>query len=206
MDLLSRHAHAGKVGPALVVIAAFMAVTLTSPLALPAQAASTAHSACQASQIRVTAGPTSPNTTYDVMTVSGEHKALAREAVPVYFYNEGSTCHLLMGAPNFRAVKSTTDLGSLTVGDVSMPAAADNENRLLLDHHERVEALFVVIKLVGISRGQCDPATTTGFLVGDYANPIATTHFFARKIHRVCFYKGPGPIAMNAGAIWITAK
>jgi len=183
-----------------------MAVTLMSPLALTAQAASTAHPACQASQIRVTAGPTSPNTTYDVKTVTDEHKASAREAVPVYFYNKGSTCHLLMGAPNFRAVKSATDLGTLTVGDLSMPAGADNENRLMLDHHERVEALFVVVKLVGIASGQCDPATTTGFLVGDYANPIATTHFFARKIHRVCFYKGPGPIAMNAGAIWVTPK
>src|ERR1019366_2674961 len=202
MNLLGRRAHGGKVGRALV-IAALTAGTLTSPLALTAQAASTAHPACQASQIRVTAGPTSPNVTYDVKTVTGDLKSLAREAVPVYFYNKGSICHLLMGAPDFRAVKSTTDLRSLTVGDLSMPDGADNENRLLLDHHERVEALFVVVKFFGITSGLCDPATTTGLLVGDYANPIATTHFFARKIHDVCFYKGPGPIATNSGAVWI---
>ena len=206
MNLLGRRAHGGKVERAIAVIALLTAATVTGPLALTAQAASTAHPACQASQIRVTAGPTSPNVTYDVKTVTGEHKSLAKDAVPVYFYNKGSICHLLMGAPIFRAVKSTADPGSLTVADLSMPAGADNENRLLLGHHERVEALYVVVKLSGISSGQCDPATTTGLLVGDYANPKATTHFLARKIHRVCFYKGPGPIAMNAGAIWITPK
>lgn len=203
MNLLGSRAHGRRVGRTLVVITSFTAVTMTSPLALSAQAASTAHPACQASQIRVTAGPTSTNVTYNAKTVTGEHKSLAKEAVPVYFYNQGSTCHLLIGAPDFRAVKSTTDLSSITVSDLSMPDGADNENRLLLDHHERVEALFVVVKFSGITSGRCDPATTTGLLVGDYASPIATTHFFARKIHDVCFYKGPGPIATNSGAVWV---
>jgi hypothetical protein len=202
MNLLGRRAHGGKVERALAVIAFLTAATMTSPLVVTAQAASTTHPACQATQIKVTAGPMSPNVTYDVKTVTGEHKALAREAVPVYFYDMGSTCHLLMGSPIFRAVKSTTDIQSVTVGDLSMPAGADNEIRQVVEQHERVETLFVIVKLPGVIKGHCDPATTTGFLVSNYADPITTTHFFARKLHDVCFYSGPGQIAMNSGAVW----
>ena len=40
------------------------------------------------------------DTTYAHATPAGVVTGFASEAVPLYFYNEGPTCHLLMGAPS----------------------------------------------------------------------------------------------------------
>jgi hypothetical protein len=203
MSLLSGRVRWGNVALALAVIAPLTAVTLTGPLAVTVEAAHSAYPACQASRIRVTAGATLINTIYNEGTPKGIVKSLANEAVPLYFYNKGTTCHLLMGAPSFRAVRNSTDVGTLTIRDFSFPVGADNENRLVLDYREKVEALFVVVtsKLLVVPR--CDPATTTGLLVGDYANPIATTHFIARTLRKVCFDSGLGRDYTNSGAVWV---
>jgi hypothetical protein len=119
--------------------------------------------------------------------------AVANKAVPAYFYNEGATCRLLMSAPTIRGVKNTTEIGTIPLSDLSIPVSADNEKRLMVQHHEKVEALFLWDKPVAQMGRPCDPATTTGFLVGGYGNPIAVTHFFARKLRDVCFDSDVGP-------------
>lgn len=203
MVLLGSRVRSASVALAMAVIATLVTVTLTGPLALTAHASSSTHPACQASQIKVTAGATLLNATYDAMTPRGVVKAFANEVVPVYFKNLGATCHLLMGAPVFRAVKNTTDVATITVDDLSMPVGSDNENRVVVKRHQKVEALFVVIKPNTLMSGLCDPATTTGLLVGDYGNPIATTHFIHRKLRHVCFYSGTGRPEVNSGAVWV---
>ena len=64
----------------------------------------------------------------------------------------------------------------------------------------------MVDRLVGSSFTGCDPATTTGFLVNGYANPIATTHFVVRQLGDVCFDTGVGRNVLNYGAVWPTAQ
>jgi len=44
----------------------------------------------------VTSGPTLFNTSYDNLDEHLKFKAFANEAVPVYFFNKGADCHLLM--------------------------------------------------------------------------------------------------------------
>lgn len=197
----------GSVALALSVIAPLTAVTLTGSLALNAQAVTT-HPACQASQIRVAAGATLTDTTYPVRTSTGVHQVPAYEVVPVYFYNKGATCHLLMGAPDFQAVRNMTDvtnLSALSAHDVSVPAGADNTNRLVVTRRQKVEALFVVVKPVGPSFTGCDPATTSGILMQGYANPIGTFHFIVRRLRDVCFDSGIGRNVLNFGAVWPAA-
>lgn len=203
MGLLTRRSRWTDVALTLVVIVPLTAATLAGPLEVSAHAATT-HPACQASQIQVTAGATLLNTGYNESTPTGIVKAFANEAVPVYFYNKGATCHLLMGAPDVRAVKRTTNVRAITMSDLSIPVGADNENRLVVEHHKRVEALFVVVKPNALMGHPCDPATTTGLLVGDYGNPIASTHFIARKLRQVCFDSGVGRNVVNSGVVWVS--
>jgi len=202
MSFLRWRVRRSRAALALVVLLPLaIAVGTVSP-AVTAHAATSTLPACRASRITVTAGRTVNNTTYPVRTSTGVHQVPAYEVVPVYFYNLGATCHLLMGAPIFRAVRNTTDVTHLSAHDLSVPAGADNTRRPVIARHQKLEALFVVVKPVGSSFTGCDPATTTGLLVGDFANPIATTHFVVRQLRDVCFDTGVGRNVLDYGAVW----
>jgi hypothetical protein len=167
-----------------------------------AQAATTSYPACEASQITVTAGATAANVLYPVRNSIGVRQSRAFELVPVYFHNRGTTCHLLMGAPEVRVVRNTSDPAAIPLSDLSAPAGADNTRRLVVPRHEKLEALFVVVKPIGPTFKGCDPATATGFIVGGYASPIAATHFVDRKLREVCFDTGTGREVIDYGVDW----
>ena len=206
MSYPRRRVRGSRVVLTLVVLLPLaIAVGTVSP-AVTAHAATSSHPACQASRISVTAGATVTTATYRLKTSEGVLQYRAYEVVPVYFYNRGTTCHLLTGAPEVRAVRNTTDPAKLSVRDMSVPTAAENTRRPVITHHQKIEALFVVDRLVGSSFTGCDPATTTGFLVNGYANPIATTHFVVRQLGDVCFDTGVGRNVLNYGAVWPTAQ
>jgi hypothetical protein len=175
-----------------------MAVGTLSPAA-DAQTTVLSHPACLASNIAVTAGTTRINATYTVKTSTGLHEASAYEEVPVYFYNRGAICHLLMGAPDVQAVRDTVNTDAITLHDLSVPTGSGNTRRPVITHHQKLEALFVVVKPVGSSFAGCDPVTAAGFLVGNYAKPIASTHFVVRRLRDVCFDSGVGRIVLDYG-------
>ncbi|MHB8380093.1 MAG: hypothetical protein ACYDB2_09305 [Acidimicrobiales bacterium] len=182
----------------VVLLPLAVALCTVSP-AVVARATTPSRPACVASNITVTEGATVTNTTYTVKTSTGLHQVPAYEEVPVYFYNRGAPCHLLMGAPDVRAVRDTTHVAAITLHDLSFPAGADNTRRPVIARHQKLEALFVVVKPVGSSFRGCAPGTTTGFLVGNYAKPIATTHFVVRRLRDVCFDSGAGRSVLNYG-------
>jgi hypothetical protein len=184
---------------ALLPLAVVLGTTLSFGIA---QAGATLYPACQASQIAVTAGATATNTLYPVRTTIGVRQSLAYELVPVYFQNLGPTCHLLMGAPEVRAVRNATDPATISTNDLSAPAGADNTRRMVVSGHGKLEALFVVVKPVGETFQGCDPATATGFTIGGYARPIATIHFVVRKLRDVCFDTGIGHDVIDYGVDW----
>src|ERR1035437_6177765 len=202
MSYLRKRVRESRVVLAHVVLMPLATAIGTLSPAVTSYAASSSHPACLASQIAVTAGATETNTSYPVRTSTGVHQSPAYEMVPVYFYNRGATCHLLMGAPNFRAVRNTTDVAHLSAHDLSVPAGSGNTRRPVITRHQKTEVLFVIVKPVGSSFTGCDPATTTGFLVGDYANPIATTHFVVRQLRDVCFDAALGRNVLDYGAAW----
>ena len=184
---------------ALVVLSPLAIAAGTVSPAVVAQAATPSHPACLASNLTVTDGVTVTNTTYTVKTSTGLHQVPAYEEVPVYFYNRGATCHLLMGAPEVQAVRDTANVAAITSHDLSIPTGADNTRRPVVAHHQKLEALFVVVKPVGPPFKGCAPATTTGLLVGDYAKPIGTTHFVIRRLQDVCFDSGVGRSVLDYG-------
>jgi hypothetical protein len=199
--LVKRTQWRGIVRALAMLLPISIAVGACSSLSL-VQAAIASYPACQASQITVTAGATATNAPYPVRTSSGVRLSLAYELVPVYFDNRGSTCHLLMGAPSVRAVRYTTHPDAISLHDLSAPAEAGNTRRLVVSRHEKLEALFVVVKPAGTTFKGCDTATATGFIVGDYASPIATTHFVDRKLREVCFDTGIGDNVIDYGVEW----
>jgi len=168
----------------------------------PAGAPDSYH-ACRASQIRVTSGPTLFNTSYDNLDEHLKFKAFANEAVPVYFFNKGADCHLLMGAPTIRAARKIPVTDSSSTTNLSFPFTA-NERRLLIVHDEKIEALFVVIKPSAVLGHPCDPSATSGVFVGGYATPISSSHFIRRNLHYVCFDSGVGRLVENTGTAWIS--
>ncbi len=190
---------------ALVVVTPLLiAGEVLAPLATAH--AVTSHPACGASQIAVTAGKTQTDATYGVRTTTGLHQVRAYEIVPVYFYNSAATCQLLTGAPDVRAVRHTThvtSLSSLSIHDVSIPTGADNTRRAVLARHQKLEALYVVLKpLAGPYFRGCHPATATGLLIQGYAAPIGTFHWIPRQLRGVCFDTGVGRSVVNFGIIW----
>jgi hypothetical protein len=187
---------------AVAVALTFLAFVTTSRS--PAPEVASPPAACQATQVRVTAGPTAFNTTYPVTTSTGHHRVPAYEVVPVYFYNRGSTCHLLMSAPDVRALRGAPSPSGAPLNDFSVPTSADNTRRPVVEHHQKIEALFVVTAPEGLPFKGCDPATSTGFVVGGYAKPIATTSFVKRALRDVCFDSGPGANVVNFGVVWST--
>ena len=205
MSYLRKRVRGSRVVLALIVLMPLaIAVGTVSPT-VSAHAATPSHPACKASQITVSAGATVTNTTYSVRTTTGVHQVPAYEVVPVYFYNRGTTCHLLMGAPYFQAVRNTTDvvnLSALSAHDVSVGAGADNTRRPVVVRHQKLEALFVVVKPVGPSFKGCDPATASGIVIQGYASPIGTFHFVVRQLRGVCFDTGVGRNVLDYGAVW----
>lgn len=187
---------------ALVVLMPMAIAVGTLSPAVTAHAATTAQPACQASQIAVTAGATLGRTNYLVKTSTGLQHRSASKVIPVYFYNRGATCHLLMGGPIFQAVRNTTDVAHLSANDLAIPVGAGSTRRPVVARHQKIEALFVFMKPVGAAFTGCKPATTTGFLVGDYAKPGATTHFIVRRLGDVCFNSGVGRSVLNYGPVW----
>jgi hypothetical protein len=186
----------------VVLLPLAIAVGALSPAGL-ARAAAPAPPACQASQIAVTAGATLGETNYLVRTLTGLQQRSAFKVVPVFFYNRGATCHLLMGGPIFRAVRNTTDVTHLSANDLAIPASAGSTRRPVVARHQKLKALFVWMKPVGPAFTGCKPATATGFLVGDYANPIATTHSIVRQLRNVCFDNpSVGRGVLNYGPVW----
>jgi len=202
MSYLRERVRESRVVLALAVLMPLAIAVGTLSPALTAHAAAPAHPACQASQIAVTAGATLGGTNYLVRTSTGLQRRSASKVVPVYFYNRGATCHLLMGGPIFQPVRNTTDVAHLSANDLAIPAGAGSTRRPVVARHQKIEALFVFIRPIGPAFTGCKPATTTGFLVGDYANPIATTHFIVRQIRDVCFVTGVGRGQFNYGAAW----
>ena len=190
---------------ALVVLMPLLLAGCSAAPSTTAQSV-TSHPACGASQITVTAGKTLTNTTYGVRTTTGLHQVRAYELVPLYFYNTGATCHLLMGAPDVLAVRNTTDvknLSTLSMHDVSIPAGADNTRRPVVARRQKLEALFVVLKPVaGPTFRGCHPATATGLLLQGYAGPIGTFHWIPRQLRDVCFDTGVGRSVVNFGVSW----
>lgn len=166
----------------------------------------TSYPACGASQVTVTSGKTLINATYDVRTTTGLHQVRAYELVPLYFDNTGATCHLLMGAPEVLAVRSTpdvTNLSALSMHDVSISSGADDTRRRVVARHQKLEALFVVLKpVVGLTMKGCHPATTTGLVLQGYAGPVGTFHWFPRQLRDVCFDTGVGRSVVNFGVSW----
>ncbi len=124
----------------------------------------------------------------------------------LYFYDTGATCHLLMGAPDVRAVRNTTDVTNLSIlstHDVSIPSGADKPRRLVIARHQKLEALFVVLTPVaGLTPRGCHPATATGLIVQGYAGPIGTFHWIPRQLRDVCFDTGVGRSVVNFGISW----
>jgi len=127
----------------------------------------------------------------------------AYEVVPVYFYNRGSTCHLLMSAPDVRALRGRPSPSGAPLNDFSVPPARTTPAPGCRTP-QKIEALFVVTAPEGLPFKGCDPATSTGFVVGGYAKPIATTSFVKRALRDVCFDSGPGANVVNFGVVWST--
>jgi hypothetical protein len=204
-SLVSRPIYAKKFAFALAIVALFTAVTLTGPLAVSAHAA-TKHPFCISSQIRVTTGATLINSHYPETTSTGTYQVPAYEAVPVFFYNKGANCHLRTGAPSFVALRNTRVVSARTPSrDLSMAVGSDNTKRMIVPRHQEIEALFVVIKPVGLSFRGCEPATTSGLIISGYARPIDTKDFVVRHLRDVCFDSSAGSHISNIGAIWTTS-
>jgi len=202
MSFVGRHIRRCSVPLARVVFASIALTAVGNTYANSVNAATT-HPACVASQIRVTEGPTQINAPYTLTTSTGKHQARAFELVPVTFYNVSATCHLLMGAPVFLAVRNTTTVSATTpIHDLSMSAGADNTKRVVVMRHRKVEALFLVAKPIGPSFIGCESATTSGLSVGGYANPVGTSHFIVRRLRDVCFDFKAGSHVLNIGTIW----
>jgi hypothetical protein len=204
MNGLKMRVHLSK--PVFVsAVLMLLALVGTSMSPAAAHAAALSHPSCNSSEIAVSAGETETNTTYPVKTSTGIHEVPAFEVVPVYFYNRGTVCHLSMGAPDIEVVRNTTkvvNLSALSAHDVSVPVGAENTKRLDIARHQKIEALFVVVKLVGPSLKGCDPATASGLLIQGYVHPIGTFHFVARQLRDVCFDTGVGRNVLDYGVVW----
>ena len=205
MRFTKRGARRGLARLALAVIAsAASAVSLGSTAAV-AQAA-TRYPACVTSQIEVTAGATISNVTYQYPTPTGTGHAFSKRAVQVFFCNRGSVCHLLMGAPDITATRDATSAATVTTGNMTIPNPPPTSKRMVLQHHQRAEALFLFGSTLPkrASRG-CHLTTATGLLVQGYAQPVPSVGaFFPRQMKNVCFPVpgAVGAIATNTGVAW----
>jgi hypothetical protein len=185
-----------------------LAAALTSgPLAVPLVAHSSSSKAseskttsvsspvCQASNITLHIGATYKG--------GGSYPA-GTLLTPVTFTNHGPACHLPMGGPTVRAVRGAYDGNATKVSQLSMPTVPATNKRIKLRSGARDQALVEVRGLPSamLRARTCSPHTAEGFVVEGYADPVVTTHYFARSMANVCFYAGPGGIATDLGVVW----
>jgi hypothetical protein len=204
-NLARRTFSVKKFSLALALMSLFTAVTMTGPFVAHARAA-TMYPVCVASQIRVTTRATLLNSHYPETTSTGTYQVPAYEAVPVFFYNKGAVCHLRTGAPSIAALRNVRVVSATTPSrDLSMPVGSDSTKKMIVNRHEKIETLFVVIKPVGLSFTGCEPATTSSLLISGFAKPIDTVRYVIRHLRNVCFDSGAGSHVSNIGVIWTTS-
>lgn len=204
MGLTTTHSRRGRTVQALVVITFITSVVAVDSTPPVAQAA-TRYTACVTSQIEVTAGATISNVSYEYSTWKGTVHAFSKKAVPVFFFNRGKACHLLMGVPAINAVRNAKSVSAMTNSDMAVSAPVPSTKRVVLDHHQKVEALFLFGSPIPKGVRGCDAATTTGILVQGYARPTPSVgKFFPRKIKNVCFPVGAGATFVNTGVAWFS--
>ena len=208
MRLAKTHARRRLVPRALVVMTALASFIAVEAAATAARAA-TRYPVCKAAQIEVTAGATIANVSYDYPAGRRTVHAFSTKAVPVFFFNRGPACHLVMGAPAIDAVRNATSATAVTEGDLAVSAPPlPTTKRVVLDRHQTAEALFLYGSPIPAGVRGCHPATATGLLVQGYAMPVpAVGTFVARRIPSVCF-PVPGIVGatfVNTGVAWATA-
>ena len=208
MRLTKRRARRNLVLLALVVFLSLASSISVGSISSVAQA-TTRYPACVTSQIVVTAGVTISNVSYQYPTQTGNVHAFSKMAVPVFFYNRGPVCHLLMGAPDIAAVRDATSASTVTVANMTIPnPPLPTTKRVVLQLHQRAEALFLFGSTIPKGAADCQSETATGLLVQGYAKPVPSVgKFFPRRMKNVCF-PVPGAVgaaAMNTGVAWTTA-
>jgi hypothetical protein len=186
-----------------------LAAALTSgPLAVPlvahssgskapeSKATSLSSPVCRASNITLHVGATYKG---------GESYPAGTLLTPVSITNDGKTCHLRMGGPIVRAVRGTYDGNNTKVSQLSLPTVPATNERVTLSNDARERTLVEVRGLPSamLRAKNCSPHTAEGFVVEGYADPMATTHYFARSLANVCFYEGPGGITTDLGVVWV---
>ncbi len=117
--------------------------------------------------------------------------------------NHGSTCHLPLGGPIARAVRGTYNGRATKISQLSLPVSATNL-RLKLKSGAQARAVVEVRGLPSamLHSKTCSPHAAVGFVVDGYGEPIATAHYFARRLENVCFYSGPGGTVTDFGIVW----
>ena len=193
---------------ALVVFTALASSISVATSSSGAQAA-TLFPACMTSQIVVSIGATLSNVSYEYPTPTGIVHAFSKKAVPVYFYNPGPVCHLLMGAPAISAVRDASNDSTVTVANMTIAhPPLPTTKRVVLQHRQRGDALFLFGSPVPKGATNCRLGTATGILVQGYANPVPSAgKFFPRRMRNVCFPVpgAVGVVATNTGVVWTTA-
>ena len=208
MELTTTNALRGLSLGVLMVVAlgSLFAVGSTAMIAQAAQR----YPACLTSQIEVTAGATITNVSYDYPAGKRTVHAFSKKAAPVFFYNRGPVCHLLMGGPAISAVRNATSTTTVIASDLSIAVGPlPTTKRVVLDRHQRAEALFLFGGPMPPGVRGCHPATATGLLVQGYADPVPSVGmFFPRPITNVCFPASGsvGANVVNTGVAWATAS
>ena len=191
---------------ALVVFTSLGSSISLGSISLVAQAA-TRYPACVISKIVVTAGRTISDVPYQYPTQMGNVHAFSKMAVPVFFYNRGPVCDLLMGAPDITAVRDATSASTVTVANMTIPNPPPLTKRVVLQLHQRAEALFLFGSKIPKGAADCHSGTATGLLVQGYAKPVPSVgKFFPRRMKNVCFPVpgAVGAVTTNTGVAWAT--
>jgi hypothetical protein len=182
---------------AVLTVIVVVTIDVTDTFVSHASSAVSAVPECQASKIKISVrstvhGPFSYAPTAVLLT-------------PVFFNNEGPTCHFPLGGPIVRAVRETPNGGLTESSEESIPMPMPEKNgRVFVDRGGHAEVLFEVVKVAESEKRGCKPATATGFLVEDYAKPNGSERFFLRTLREVCFDDNLGANVVNTGLVWIS--
>jgi hypothetical protein len=184
---------------AVLVAIVLATVGATNAFANHASSATSAVPECQASKIKISVHS----------TVHGpfSYAPTAVLVTPVFFNNEGPTCHLPLGGPIGRAVRGTPDGVLTSTSEQSIPLPMPEKyGRVVVDKGGQAEVLFEVVQVAGSERHRCQPATATGFLIQDYGKPNSSERFFLRKLSEVCFDHNLGATVVNTALKWISIR
>lgn len=208
MRLTKADAPGGRLLYTLVVIVAMASFIAVGATASAAQAP-TRLPAYFTARIVVSSGPTISNVSYNDTTWRGTVHPYSKKAVPVYFYNRGPEQHLVMGAPDIRAVRTATSAARVTAGElaISVPTPS-TAKRVVLYRHQRAGALFFCGAAISKGSRGCHLASATGLPAQSYAAPIAGVGtFLARRITKVCLPVpgGVGTTFLNSAVVWAAA-